>query len=239
MNKREQYRQTLTGLSNWDSYLRQESGLPGPRANLELIEAVADVGDETRFRQLLAANDEYLVLCGLVGLGRLAAEGRAEIIDELRGWASDPHWRVREAVVLGLQRIGHADMPRLLEAMREWSTGNLLEQRAAAAALCEPPLLSDEENVRQVLDLLDQITQQFSQASDRRSDAFTILRKGLAYCWSVAVAAAPDEGKNRMEKWFASDDKDVRRVMLENLKKQRLARMDAQWVAEWQQRLSQ
>jgi hypothetical protein len=235
MSKREQHQQTLRGLTDWDVYLLQESGLPGPRANLELIEAAADVGDATRFRHLLAANDEYLILCGLVGLGRLAAEGQSELLDELRGWASDSRWRVREAVVLGLQRVGHADMQRLINAMREWSKGNLLEQRAAAAALCEPPLLTDEAEVMQVLDILDQITEQFSQNSDRKSDAFVALRKGLAYCWSVAVAAAPDEGKRRMERWLVSTDKDVRRVMLENLKKQRLRHMDAKWVAAWQE----
>lgn len=242
MSKLEQYRQTLLSLADWDSYLRQESGLPGPRANLELIDAAADVGDEARFRQWLVVDDptdEYLILCGLVGLGRLAAEGRTEILDELRGWASDPRWRVREAVVLGLQRVGHLNMQRLLEAMRQWSPGNLLEQRAAAAALCEPPLLTHEADVLQVLDLLDQITERFSQVDNRKDDAFIVLRKGLAYCWSVAVAAAPDAGKRRMEKWFARPDKDVRWVMRENLKKQRLVRMDAAWVKEWQQKLSE
>lgn len=36
-----------------------------------------------------------------------------------------------------------------------------------------------------------------------------------------------------MEKWFNSDDADVQAVMRENLKKDRLKRMDAAWVAQW------
>jgi hypothetical protein len=38
------YRKTLRRLDGWDDYLREESGLPGPRANLELVHAVAEEG---------------------------------------------------------------------------------------------------------------------------------------------------------------------------------------------------
>ena len=37
-----------------------------------------------------------------------------------------------------------------------------------------------------------------------------------------------------MEKWLADPDPDIRWIMRENLKKKRLARMDAAWVARWQ-----
>lgn len=57
-----------------------------------------------------------------------------------------------------------------------------------------------------------------------------MLRKGLAHCWSVAVAALPNRGKPIMEKWIASSDKDVHWIMSEYLKKARLSRMDAVWV---------
>jgi len=59
------------------------------------------------------------------------------------------------------------------------------------------------------------------------------LRKGLAYCWSVAAAALPAEGKLYMEKWFDSSDRDVNWIMRENLKKKRMERMDAGWVRGW------
>jgi hypothetical protein len=52
----------------------------------------------------------------------------------------------------------------------------------------------------------------------------------LAYGWSVAVAAQPELGKPRMEKWIGVDDPDIRWVMVQNLRKKRLMRMDAAWV---------
>ena len=85
--------------------------------------------------------------------------------------------------------------------------------------------------------MLDGITASIAGVEDRKSDEFVALRKGLSYCWSVAVAALPQEGKQTMEKWFASDDKDVIGIMKENLKKNRLTRIDAAWVGKWQARL--
>ena len=52
----------------------------------------------------------------------------------------------------------------------------------------------------------------------------------MAYCWSVAVAALPAEGCPLMERWFAETDKDIHWIMMENLKKKRLERIDADWV---------
>jgi hypothetical protein len=40
-----------------------------------------------------------------------------------------------------------------------------------------------------------------------------------------------------MEKWIGSDDKDVRWIMKQNLKKKRLIRMDEDWVAAQLERL--
>jgi hypothetical protein len=237
VSRRDEYREALRALpSSWEPYLREHSGLPGPRANLELVEAVADEGDEKLFRRLIATDDEYLVVCGLVGLGRLLAEGRHALLAELRAAASDERWRVREGVVLGLQRLGDRDMPRLFAAVEPWANGNDLERRAAAAAVCEPRFLQAEASARRALDLLDALTESVAAADDRRADGFRVLRKGLGYCWSIAVAARPDPGKARMERWLASDDPDVRWIMRENLKKARLARMDPGWVAEMRRR---
>ena len=59
------------------------------------------------------------------------------------------------------------------------------------------------------------------------------MKKGLAYGWSVAAAANLEIGKPYMEKWLQSTDKDVRWVMQENLKKNRLIRLDEEWVNIW------
>ncbi|MEJ2149740.1 MAG: hypothetical protein P8Z40_09680 [Chloroflexota bacterium] len=73
--------------------------------------------------------------------------------------------------------------------------------------------------------------------ADRRSEAFKALRKGLGYCWSVAAAALPEEGLPMMAHWLASDDKDIRWIMKENLGKKRLERVDAAWVEAWKARI--
>src|SRR5262249_28182289 len=155
------YRAQLQTESDWDAFLLRESGLPGPRANLELVQAAADEGDEARFRRWLAltadrapANTpaEFLALCGAVGVGRLIAAGRTDLLALLRAQAADPRWRVREGVALALQRLGERDMPALLREMTAWSTGSLLEHRAVVAALCEPRLLADPAHARATLD---------------------------------------------------------------------------------------
>jgi hypothetical protein len=200
---------------------------------------VAEEGDETLFRRYLSLDAsraptntplEFLPACGVLGMGRLLAEGQREVLPTLRLCASDSRWRVREVVAQALQRFGREDMDSLLDEMKVWSRGNLLEQRAAAAALCEPSLLGRADHVERVLIILDSITASIERVEDRRSDEFKALRKGLGYCWSVAVAAYPEVGKARMEAWVASPDHDVRWIMKQNLRKKRLERMDADWV---------
>jgi hypothetical protein len=87
------------------------------------------------------------------------------------------------------------------------------------------------------LDILDRVTSSVESSIDRKDKGFLTLRKGLGYCWSVAVAALPNQGKAKMEKWLTNPDRDVRWIMKENLKKKRLSRMDEQWVQKWQERL--
>jgi hypothetical protein len=242
MNKSENYRQTLSALSDWESYLLQESGLPGPRGNLELAQVVADEGDRALFEHFLAytpqvapTNDphEFLAFCGVVGLGRLLAEGDESILEQLRPFASDPRWRLREGVAMALQRLGKADMRRLLDAMQRWSTGSWLEKRAAAAALAEPVLLHKEPDALEALQILERITASMENSDDVKKEDFKVLQQGLSYCWSVVVAASPEQGKRLMEKWLAGPDHTIQRIMQENLKKNRLVRMDAAWVEKW------
>lgn len=240
------YRAELRRLPDWEPFLRQESRLPGPRANLELAQAVAEEGDAACFERLLSYDaaqaptntpDEFLVVCGVLGLGRLLAEGQRDRLPRLRDLARDPRWRTREGVAMALQRLGDVDMAALLDTMESWATDTPLVQRAAAAALCEPRLLRDPAHATRVLAMLDTITASIVPQRDRRSEAFQALRKGLGYCWSVAVAALPAVGQPAMERWMTSDDPDIRWIMRENLTKARLARVDAAWVQRWQRQL--
>ncbi len=246
MTKADQYREVLAALDDWTPYLLAESGLPGPRANLELIQVVADMGNEALFEAYLKYGPDeapvnspemFLAVCGIVGMGRLLAEGQFERLGVIREHANDPRWRMREGVSMALQRLGEKDMDRLLEEMEEWAQGSLLEKRAAAAALCEPVLLKNDQHASRTLAILDGITESIIEEEDRRSDDFKTLRKGLGYCWSVAVVALPDEGKPLIEKWLECDDKDIRWIIKENLRKARLSRMDGAWVEAYLSRL--
>lgn len=246
MTKVNDYLKVLQERDEWESYLMKESGLPGPRGNLELAQAVAIQGDKAFFQHLLTYHpeiaptnspEEFLAFCGTLGLGHLLAEGDREILLKLRELASDPRWRIREGVAMALQNWGGVEMVALIKEMRVWSRGNLLEKRAAAAALCEPRILGNMSQVEEVLKILDEITASLALYVDRRNQDFKTLRKGLAYCWSVAVTANPSAGKPIMEGWFTSPDRDVRWIMKENLKKKRLMRMDPDWVLYWQKRI--
>lgn len=225
---------TLTDPAQWEPYLLTESRLPGPRGNLELAQAVADVGSAELFWHLLAydagqapANTpgEFLAFCGALGLGRLLVEGDTGVLTTLRACASDPRWRTREAVAMALQRLGAHDMGQLVEVVGPWLDGNHLEQRAVAATLCEPALLTEPQDAATVLAILDRITAGLMRAADRKSDAFRALRQALGYCWSVAIVALPEVGLPLFKKWAASPDPDVRWVVRENLKKNRMRRL--------------
>jgi hypothetical protein len=177
----------------------------------------------------VGSTEEFLPVCGVIGLGRLLAEGDRVVLDELRGHASDSRWRVREAAAIALQRCGDTDFPALLAAMQAWASGTALERRAAVAALCEPRLIVQHENARDVLALLERVTAELP-ALDRRREGFETLRQALGSAWSVAVVPLPHEGKPRFERLLASDDSDIRWLARENLRKKRLVRMDRDWV---------
>jgi hypothetical protein len=235
MSKIAEYRQKLRELKEWTPFLLKNSNLPGPRGNLELAHAVAQEGNKEQFEQFLAVrgnentSEVFVVFCGVMGLGKLAATEPASFA-RLRGYASDPRWRVREAVATGLQLAGDEEMQSLLKEMNRWSKGNWYEKRAAAAALAEPRLLREPRVARRVLQIFDQITASMRAADDPKDEGFKVLRQAMGYCWSVAVAALPEAGKPLMEKWLACPNTDIRWVMRENLKKNRLIKMDAVWA---------
>lgn len=230
MTKRSDYRVVLESLppGQWTAYLGEESGLPGPRGNIELAEAFADTADPGLIRLYAQSPDEYLAMCGAVGFGRLLVEGNPGAAETLRTLAEDHRWRVREGVAMALQRLGDADMPALWALAAEWVDGGPLVQRAIAAGICEPRLLRQPEDAARAVDVLGKITGGVEQTdpASRRAEEFRVLRQGLGYCWSVAVAAAPAPGFPSLERWAASRDKDVRWIVRENLRKARLAKAD-------------
>jgi len=239
MSKIEEYRRILRELKEWEPYLMKRSGLPGPRGNLELAHAAALEIDRKRVDAFLSIPLDrapentplaFVVFCGVLALGKLTAVGDSSQLRRLRPYASDPRWRIREAVAMALQTIGDSDIKLLLQEADRWSSGNWYEKRAAVAGLAEPRLLKAPSTAAELLKVLDSITASMADAKDRKSEAFKTLRQGMGYCWSVAVAAHPAVGKRLMQKWMKSTDPDVRWIMRENLKKNRLARIDPTWT---------
>jgi hypothetical protein len=222
-----------------------ESGLPGPRGNLELIAALAAFADEgvlLRWSEMSpteAPGDQppvILVCAGVVGLGR-SVLGRPDIMALLHERARDPRWRVREAVAMAFQNAGRADPGLVVDLLAPWSADpHPLVQRAVVAALCEPALLRDPSVAARVVATLDAITTTLVARQDRREPDVRVLRQALGYGWSVAIVAAPDIGTATFDRWIASDDPDVRWIVRENIRKARLRSLEAAWLASAQRR---
>jgi hypothetical protein len=212
--------------SRWPAFLSDHSGLPGPRGNLELIAAVADVGDRALFDELIETGDEYLVCCGVVGLGALLPAD-ATIEGRLRDHARDERWRVREATAMALQRLGDLDLLRLSGIVEAWvEDPDPLVQRAAAAAICEPRLLGTPAAAAVAVHVCRRATDLLAlRAADTRRDPHVrTLRQALGYCWSVAVAANSVPGLSAFRD-LDTTDPDIAWIVRSNLTKKRLARL--------------
>lgn len=231
MSRRAEYRHALRTLqrSAWAPFLTEHSGLPGPRGNLELMEAVADVGDAALFDSLVASDEEYLTACGVIGWGQLMATGAGgDLASRLRLGATEDRWRVREAVAMALQRLGDADPNQCRALADDWAGDpDPLVQRAAVAGICEPRLLRTPEGAAHALALCGAVTASLAArpAQQRRQPDVRTLRQALGYCWSVAVAADPVAGLPVFAALAAQDDVDVQWIVRENRKKSRLTRL--------------
>ena len=241
MAKIEFYKNELLNTSIWEQYLLEHSNLPGKRGNLELLQAVLEMGDESFYQTCLTYNEsvaptntsgEFIATCGTAGLGKLIADGKTEYFELLKKQAADSRWRVREGVAFALQFLGKKDMPILLNEMKKWIHENLYVQRAIVAGLCEPALLKNPVHAEQVLDILYQIFINIKTIEKRKDESFRVLKKGLAYGLSVAIAAYPEKGKQIFSELIEIKDKDTQWILKENLKKNRLIKMDKTWVEQ-------
>lgn len=88
-----------------------------------------------------------------------------------------------------------------------------------------------------MLAVLDRVTRCLAASGARRAEPFRALRQGLAYCWSVAAGALPEEGRPALDRWIGSEDPDVRWVMRQNLGRARIGRLGVDWVADRRTRL--
>jgi hypothetical protein len=227
VNARDRWRSELHQLnrSSWPEFLTTHSGLPGPRADIELAISFAELADRTQIDEMIGSDDEYLAMCGTVALGARATDPATKV--RLHALASDSRWRIREAVAMGLQLLGDADPDELERTVRVWAGDpDPLVQRAAAAAICEPRLLRTSRSAATAVEVCRTATSALAQRpqDSRRDPSVRTLRQGLGYCWSVAVAADPEPGLAAFRSLDDSDP-DVAWIIKENLGKKRLARL--------------
>ena len=215
----------MAELEEWMPYLTAHSALPGPRGNLELVAACGEEADLSRAEALVATDDEFATVCGLVALGRLLGEGDDRHVETLHAHASDERWRVREGVAMALQRAGDDDPERAFAVAEQWAVDpDPLVRRAAVAAVCEPRLLRERTFARRALKIVEQATASIEAVppSERRSPSVRTLRQALGYGWSVAVVALPTEGLDAFRQLCESTDPDLQWIARENRKKNRL-----------------
>lgn len=211
--------------TGWPEFLTAHSGLPGPRANLALVSAIARTAEPAVIAELEKTDDEFAMMC--VAASRGARSDDADVLRRLRGHAEDQRWRVREGAVIGLQLLGDRDIAALLSIVKSWAeeTDPLL-QRAAVAAICEPRLLRDPRTVGDALGVCATTTAHFVTwpSERRRAPDVRVLRQTLGYCWSVVVSADPDIALDAFL-GLDSDHPDVGWIVAQNLRKSRLSRI--------------
>ncbi len=237
----EAYRRLLAASDDPEAVALAHSNLPGPRGNLELIAALAETSAEPAMRRWIALSPAeargneppvVLVVAGTVGLGILLARGRVDVLPLLHDLAADERWRVREGVAMALQRLGETDPAALLDAVEPWvDDRDPLVQRAVVAGLCEPANLRVPAIAARVVAILDRITASLRSRPDRRLEPVRVLRQALGYAWSVAIVAAPVEGRAAFGRLVGVHDPDIAWIVRENLGKARLASAGADWVA--------
>lgn len=204
-------------------FLVRNSGLPGPRANLPLVVAVAGCASLQVVDVLIADGGEYTTMCAAAALARRAEDPTCEA--RARRLAADARWRVREGVALGIQALGGVSPEAIIEITRVWANNeDPLVQRAAVASICEPRLLRSVETATAALEVCSVVTAHYADldTQPRRLPDARTLRQALGYCWSIAIVASPAEG---LRAFCALDttDVDIAWVVKQNTGKKRLA----------------
>ncbi|NLD73083.1 MAG: hypothetical protein GX649_10255 [Chloroflexi bacterium] len=226
-------------------YIRDNSNLPGRRANLELAAAFGDVAGRitesnpeaiwrltqgmTEIDAAQAPTDaplEFVPFCGTVALGAVAAacpDRLPDAMDRLRQVSRDARWRLHEAVAMGLQRLLTSRAEETLDGMAAWILpGDPLPARAVAAGLADPWILEDPAIAERALALHRRILNNLQGEDQRHTDGYRTLRQGLAHTLSVVVAADPEHGFPYLEELAKAHDRDVRWILGRNLSKDRL-----------------
>jgi hypothetical protein len=221
-------------------YLKENSRLPGPRANLELLYQFIENATDTEIDNCMSIADsitlnspsEFVLFCGVAALIKKTAILHGTVDIDLTKYSNHESWRIRESVCFGFQWAKPYLTPdEMMENLSKLKNGTALDKRAYFATLCDPILLNDYVRPSDVLADLLEITVECFNMSEKLDSDMTVLRKALGYCWSVAICADETLGKQTFDKLLNySDSKHILWIVKENLKKNRLIKLDTDWV---------
>jgi len=225
-------------MNNEIENLIQNSKLPGKRANLELLYTFANSATDQevelcykyKYSDLNNTPEEFIVMCGVLGYCVLNKSNPQNALDRIEEYAISSSWRVREAVAMGIQELALNDSKVLIETLDQWSMGNEKVKRAIIAGLCEPKVLKNKYILENTFRYLRQFTDELSLCSVKLTEEQKILRKALGYAWSVAIVENESIGTSLFETLINNDNKNIRWIVKNNLKKKRLEKMNADWV---------
>ncbi len=219
-------------------YLLDNSHLPGPRGNLSLLYDFSRNASEDQIGKCLEyiqpdvsnSPEEFAAMCGVLSYSLYHGDDLALVIPFLKETANHGSWRIREAAAMAIQEISENRLPEVIGALRPLIKGSMLERRAVVAGLCEPKLLNDSKTNREILGILGELTRPFSH-DERLDEGSTALKKALGYGWSVVICKEPEAGKSAFEQLLDLPGKHMRWIIRENLKKNRLIKLDSPWTA--------
>ncbi|MBI1937269.1 MAG: hypothetical protein HYS25_04020 [Ignavibacteriales bacterium] len=239
MTKKEELTQKLKLIVNdrkkLEQFILKNSNLPGPRGNIELAFALAEIFDQidVLFDWLKITEEEadtnnpkaFLPFCAAVCLGKIYTKKKnKKIITVLKKSANDGRWRMREAVAFAFQIIGENNFDELKNIFSEWNNkSNNFEKRAILVSLAHPKFLN-EGNAKFCFEIAEVVLKEMN-----RENNFDVLRKGLEFTISVFAAANPKLGFTFIKRWIGKD-KVIDKIMKENLKKDRLVKKNPEEV---------
>ena len=265
LTKKERHLQDLRKYSLSDeslkSYLLQNSNLPGKRGNIELAFSFGDFIEEIYaseksrcFQYCLDliseydenkneyGNEEFLPFCAIIALGRIAKNNtnkQDEILVLLKGNAKDERWRIREAVAMALQDLLDVYPSKIIDELKKWiSEKNYLIHRAIVAGLAEPRFMKNEDIAKVSFEIHKHIIRIVEDEKDVKDKDFNVLVKGLCYTLSVIITGIQDDGFDYLEELANKKNPVVKKIVRENLKKNRLKLLNENKVSALQEKLS-
>lgn len=252
MTKRQDYYDDVFPLlknndfDNLEQYMLTHSNLPGRMANLTLISLIADIMGENLsiakswfptlniWFDAKADGDNtetILLLTALESFGAIyhhsTKEQQLEITAQLKNSLNDERWRVREIVTESYKRIGLSSYDELISQFEAILAERItpLEMRGLLATVAHPELLHSEQQLtfsQKIMILTFNFYTDFDLTQFTKEDKL-VLKKGLSFAPSVIISKNPKEGFLFFDTLIATQNKDITRIVKENLKKKRLS----------------